>query len=677
MHALLALALTLTAAPATPAKKPFSAHDLVRLERVAKPSLSADGKRVVYELRETDWDANKGVHSVWVLDVGTKETRRLTAPGVESAQPRLSRDGSAVYFLSPRDGKQQVWKLDLAGGEPQAITALPLDVTAFAVAPGSGRIVVAMDVFADCPTLACSKQRFDARAAKKNSGQLYDQLFVRHWDAWKDGTRSQAFLVTPGATSEPVRLSRDIDGDVPTKPFGDDEEWSFSPDGKTFFFTARIAGRTEPWSTNLDVYRVALDGTPRPVNLSHGNLATDTGPVVSPDGKHVAWRAMKRSGFEADRYGIMVQAITGGTARELAGGWDRSADALAWSPDGKTLYAIADDVGQRRLFAIEAVNGGVKALTDKGHVASMAVGQDAIVVAMDDLRSPAQLFRVPLPQGAREQLTHHNAERMDQLALGDVEQFSFEGWNGEMVYGHIVKPAGFVAGQTYPAVLLIHGGPQGSFGNHWHYRWNPQTYAGAGFVAVAIDFHGSTGYGQAFTDSISRDWGGKPLEDLQKGWAHSVKTYKFIDAARACAAGASYGGFMVNWIAGKWQDPWKCLVNHDGIFDARSMAYTTEEQWFEEWEFGGKYHEHPEGYEQWNPVHHVGKWKTPMLVIHGGNDHRVPLEQGLGAFTALQSRGIPSQFLYFPNENHWVLKPQNSAQWHETVEAWLKRWTKK
>lgn len=675
MHVILALVVAI-ASPASPAKKPFTAQDLVRLERVAKPRVSPDGKRVVYELRETDWDANKGVHSVWLLELESKETRRLSKPGVESASPRFSNDGNSIYFLSPKDDVQQVFKMPVTGGEPQAVTSLPFDVNAFAVTPGKERLVVALEVYPDCPTLACTKQRLEAKKATKTTGQLYDAMFVRHWDTWANGMRSHAYLVTPGAAGEPVRLSRGIDGDVPTKPFGDDEEWSFSPDGKTFYFTARIAGRTEPWSTNLDVYKVTMEGTSKPVNLTSGNLATDTSPVVSPDGKQIVWRSMKRAGFEADRYAVMISSTSGGPARDLNGGWDRSADSVAWSPDGKTLFVTADDVGQKRIFTMDTAGGAVKGLTDMGYVSGVAVGSSSVIAVIDDLRSPGQLYRVSL-QGQREQLTHHNDERMESVALGEFEQFSFEGWNGEMVYGHVVKPAGFVAGQTYPAVMLIHGGPQGSFGNHWHYRWNPQTYAAAGFVAVAIDFHGSTGYGQAFTDSISHDWGGKPLEDLQKGWAHAVKTYKFLDATRACALGASYGGFMVNWIAGKWQDPWKCLVNHDGIFDSRSMAYSTEEQWFEEWEHGGKYYEHPESYEQFNPAQYVGKWKVPMLVVHGGNDFRVPLEQGLSTFTALQSRGVPSQLLYFPNENHWVMKPQNSVQWHETVESWLKRWTKR
>ncbi len=407
---------------------------------------------------------------------------------------------------------------------------------------------------------------------------------MRQWDTWRDGTRSQIFVVdVSNSAQEPVKLTKDIDGDAPTKPFGDSNEWSFTPDGKTMFFTARIAGRTEPWSTNLDVFKVPTDGSAKPVNLTSANLATDTGPLVSPDGKLLAYRAMKRPGFEADRLAVMVVPTAGGQAHEIAPNWDRSVDGLGWSPDSKTLYALAEDVGQKRIFALDPSAGAPRPVTDKGSVESFDTTSDGVIVAIDDLKVTDEPLSRTVRQSAR--AAHQAQQRqLDALALGDFEQFNFVGWNGEMVYGYVVKPANFVPGQTYPVAFLIHGGPQGSFGNHWHYRWNPQTYAGAGFVVIMIDFHGSTGYGQGFTDAISRDWGGKPLEDLQKGWQHATSTYKFIDTNRACALGASYGGYMINWIAGKWQEPWKCLVSHDGVFDSRGMAYATEELWFDEWE---------------------------------------------------------------------------------------------
>jgi dipeptidyl aminopeptidase/acylaminoacyl peptidase len=675
--ACLALAAsTAMSAPAKETPRPFSVHDLVRLDRVSDPRVSPDGRHVAYTLRSTDYDANKGVQQLWLLDLASGGTRALTGTGGHSA--RWSADSRTLYFLSSRGGSSQVWRLDLGGGEAQAVTQLPLDVGAFALSPAGDRIAVAMDVFPDCVDLACSKQRFDELAARKNTGLLHEKLFIRHWDTWKNGSRSQLFTLTlreGKAAGEPVLVSRGIDGDVPTKPFGDDGDFTFSPDGKELVFVARIAGTTEAWSTNLDLWRAPADGSARPVNLTDANDAVDTGPVYSPDGTQLAWRAMKRPMFEADRYALMLRDLKTGKTHELAPDWDRSADAIAFSADGKTVYTLADDVGQHRLFAVDVASGKVTALSGDGAVRGFSLAGGRLVYAWNSLSGPDDLYELPLAGDAQpKRLTTHNADKLAGVRLGVFEQFSFKGAGDDTVYGYVVKPWDYVKGKQYPVAFIIHGGPQGSMGNSWHYRWNPQTYAGQGYAVVFIDFHGSTGYGQAFTDSITGDWGGKPLEDLQKGWAHVLKTYDFLDGSKAAALGASYGGFMVNWIAGNWPDAFKALVNHDGIFDNRSMYYTTEELWFDEWEHRGTYFDVPENYEKFNPANHVLKWKTPMLVIHGEKDYRVPPEQGIATFTALQRRGIPSQLLVFPDENHWVLKPQNSVQWHETVQAWLQRW---
>ncbi|WP_348817606.1 S9 family peptidase [Fontimonas sp. SYSU GA230001] len=658
--------------------RPFTADDLVRLERVSDPQLSPDGRQVVYTLRRTDWDQNKGVLDLWLLDLKSGQTRQLTRAEGNHSDARWSADGRWIYFLSTRSGSSQVWRLDLTdGGDAKPVTELPLAVNNFALAPDGSRVAVAIDVFPDCADLACSKQRLDERAKQKNSGMRFDKLFIRHWDSWKDGTRSQLFTLTLGAdgkAANPVHVSKGIDGDTPSKPFGDASEYAFSPDGKHLVFTARIAGTTEAWSTNLDLWWVPADGSAAPKILTPTNAAMDVGPVFSPDGRYLAWRAMKRPGFEADRFAILLRDLKTGDTREVAPDWDRSADGLAFSHDGKTLYTAADDLGSHRLFAVDVASGKVEALTGAGHVAGFSVGADHIIYGFDTLNSPVDLHRLTLADGRTARLTRHNAELLADVRFGDYEQFRFAGAGGDTVYGHVMKPWNYRKGKKYPVAFIIHGGPQGSMGNDWHYRWNPAVYAGWGYAVVFIDFHGSTGYGQAFTDAISGDWGGKPLEDLQKGWAHALKTYDFLDGDRAAALGASYGGYMINWIAGNWPDAFKALVNHDGIFDNRSMYYSTEELWFDEWEHGGPQFLNPANYEKHNPANHVAQWKTPMLVIHGEKDYRVPPEQGIATFTALQRRGIPSQLLIFPDENHWVLKPQNSVQWHETVGAWLKRW---
>ncbi|MBE7212848.1 MAG: S9 family peptidase, partial [Gluconacetobacter diazotrophicus] len=388
--------------------------------------------------------------------------------------------------------------------------------------------------------------------------------------------------------------------------------------------------------------------------------------------------AMKRPGFEADRFGVMVLDLSTGQSREIAPHWDRSAQDLAWSPDGKTLYVTADELGQAKLFAMDVATGRTAALTDQGHVSGPApIPGGGILVQRDALDSPAQLWRIPGNGGAGAQLTHVDADKLAGVELVPGEQFSFAGWNNETVHGYVVKPDGLQPGRKYPVAFLVHGGPQGSFGNDWSYRWNPQFYAGLGYAAVMIDFHGSTGYGQKFTDAISGHWGDRPLEDLKKGWAAALVKYPFLDAGHACALGASYGGFMINWIAGNWPEPFKCLVTHDGVFDDRMMGFSTEELWFSEWEHGGPNHtpwSDPAAYERFNPAAHVSAWRDPQLIIHGALDYRIPLEQGLGAFDALQRRGIPSRLLVFPHENHWVLKPADSLQWHATVADWLHRY---
>jgi len=668
-----------TADPAVPAK-PFTYNELVRFERVSDPALSPDGRFAAYTLRETDFDANKAKRSLWLVSTdGKTAPRRLTGSG-NASDGRFGSDG-ALYFLSNRSGSQQVWRLPPEGGEAVAVTSLPLDVGAFVLSPGGERIAVALEVFPDARTLTETKERLDALEKNPSAGTLYTKLFVRHWDTWKNGTRSQLFtlpLQGGKASGEPVPVTGSLDGDAPSKPFGGAEEFAFSKDGKTLFFTLREAGNTEPWSTNLDLWQVPADGSAKPKNLTPDNDATDVGPVVSPDGSLLAWRAMKRPQFEADRYAIMVRDLKTGSVRELAKDWDRSAESLAFSPDGKTLVTKADDLGQNRLFAVDITSGAVTPLTGDGTVEGFAVGPTGIVYAHNNLSRPTDLYIRPdcAAGESYQRLTHHNAEAMSALKFGEYEQFQFKGAGNETVRGYVVKPANYAKGKKYPVAFIVHGGPQGSMGNHFHYRWNPQTYAGAGYAVVFIDFHGSTGYGQAFTDSISGDWGGKPFEDLQKGWAHALKTYTFLDGTRAAALGASYGGYMMNWIAGNWPGAFKAIVTHCGVFDNRSMGYSTEELWFDEWEHKGTPYDNPAAYEKHNPVNYVKNWKTPMLVIHGAKDFRIPIEQGIAAFTALQRQGVPSQFLVFPDENHWVLKPQNSARWHQSVESWLGEWLK-
>jgi len=671
-------AATLAATTAMAAPRGFTVEDLVNMERVGSPAVSPDARRVVYTVRSTDMAKNRGHTELWMVDLATGKAapRRLTSHSASSTEPEWSPRGDAVYFLSTRSGSSQVWRLPVAGGEPVQVTKLPLDVESFRVSPQGDRLALSLSVFRDCADLVCTKSRAEAKDKDKATGKLYDRLFVRHWDTWNDHRNNVLFSAELDANGKvsgaPVSLSGSLDGDVPSKPFGDREEFRFSPDGKSIVFAARIAGKTEAWSTNFDLYTVPSQGGAAPRNLTAENPAWDTKGVFSPDGRTLAYLAMARPGFEADRYQIMLMDVATGQKRKLAADWDRSAGSLQWRADGKALVVDAEDIGQHRLFSIEVANGKVTPLTDKGAIGAFDLRGDTLVYTQASLASGAQLYSMKL--GAKPvQLTTLNAERLADVRWGEYEQFSFKGANGDTVYGHVMKPWNAEPGKKYPVAFLVHGGPQGSFGNGWSYRWNPQVYAGAGYATVFIDFHGSTGYGQKFTDSISGDWGGKPLEDLQKGLDAAVQKFPWLDRGRSCALGASYGGYMMNWIAGNWNDGFRCLVNHDGVFDSRGMAYSTEEQWFTDWENGGAYFAVPQNHEKFNPVHHVNKWKTPMLVIQGDLDFRIPTAQALGTFTALQRKGIDSQLLVFPDENHWVLKPANSVQWHRTVMKWLDR----
>ena len=653
----------------------FSARDLVRMDRISDPQPSPDGESIAFVRRQTDMEADKGRTDIWVIDITGDNLRQLTEHEASDSSPRWSADGASLYFLSSRSGSSQVWQVGADGKDLNQATDVPLEVSGFVLSPDGTSLALALEVFVDCDSLECTRERLDDREAAKVSGQIYDQLFVRHWDTRKDGRRSHLFI-QPVDGGPVVDLMRGMDADSPSKPFGGTEEIAFTADSKGLVFTARDVGAAEPWSTDFDLYSVPVDGSSAPRCLTEANEAWDTQPVFSPDGKTLAYLAMERPGFEADRFRIVLRDWSSGELRVLTKNWDYSAGGIIFSEKGDTLYVTASDRGQVSLFSIALATGEVRTLVGEGHVRSPAVVGDEIVFGLDTLSSPVDLFVLDPQSGETRRLTEVNAKRLAGAAMGEAEQFSFAGWNGETVYGYVVKPANFDPSRSYPVAFLIHGGPQGSFGNDFHYRWNPQTYTGAGYAAVMVDFHGSVGYGQAFTDSISGDWGGKPLEDLQKGLAAALKSNPWMDGDRVCALGASYGGYMINWIAGNWPEGFRCLVNHDGTFDQRMMYFSTEELWFPEWEHGGPYWENPEGHEKHNPALFVDRWQTPMLVIHGALDFRIPETQGLAAFTALQRRGIPSRLLYFPDENHWVLRPSNSILWHETVVDWLDRWLK-
>lgn len=654
---------------------PFSVNDMLAMERISDPQVSPNAKWIVFVLRKTDLEANRGRTDLWLVGTDGSGLKQLTSHPANDFNARWLPDSKKILFLSTRSGASQVWQISVDGGEAEQIAQQSLDVGNLVLSPDGKHIAFTMEVFPECDDLDCTTKKLEEKENRKSSGIIFEKLFIRHWNTWKDGRRSHIFVM-PIDGYEVIDVMKGLNADSPAKPFGGPEEITFTPDGNSIVFTARNVGKKEAWSTDFDLYLAPLDGSKPPECLTEKNEAWDTNPVFSPDGKTLAYLAMKRPGYESDRFRIMLRPWPDGQERVLAEKWDHSPRYLVWSNKGKTIFTAADNLAQVSLFTIDVSSGKVKTLVREGTVRSPQLAGGRIVFGMDNLKSPAELYSVKTNGKDMRTITKINAEKVTAARMGDYEQFTFKGWNDETVYCYVVKPVDFDPAKKYPIAFLIHGGPQGSFGNDFHYRWNPQAYAGAGYAAVMVDFHGSVGYGQKFTDSIRGDWGGKPLEDLKKGLSATLERYHWMDGDRVGALGASFGGYMINWIAGNWPDRFKCLVNHDGNLDERMAYYDTEELWFPEWDHEGTPWENSEGYEKHNPINFVQNWKSPMLVIHGAHDFRVVETQGMSTFTALQRRGIPSKFLYFPDENHWVLKPHNSILWHETVIGWLDQWVK-
>ena len=676
-------AIALAAALSTPAlARPMTEVDLATLKRVAAPTASPDGRWVVFQMTETAPDTYKRSTGLWVVDRNVKDAapvRIADTAGKNETDPAFHKDGM-LFFLSNASGKSQIWRIDLQSMNTPAVqvTDTKADVSGFKISPDGTKLLAWGDIAKECITFGCDAKDKGALPGP-GTGRLYKDGvgFVRHWDEWETpGTYSRPFVfnLEGGKATTERAVDAGVTGDSPSKPFGGGEELAWGTDSRTVYFTLRKADRNEPMSTNLDIYSWLVDSRMMPQNLTEANAATDTLPTPSPDGKFLAYAAMARPTYEADRQVLMLRDLSTGETRKLTDAWDRSVASIVWAPDGKSLYVTAQDVLDHPVFKVDAKTGKVeklKATTDQweGNIGDVTpLPGSALLYSRNSIADPTDLF-VRDAKGKVTRLTEVNKAQMAEIDPVDVKRLQFAGANGDTVWGQIVKPA--KAEGKLPVAFLIHGGPQSSFGNGWSTRWNPRLFSAPGYAAVTIDFHGSTGYGQAFTDSINKDWGGKPLEDLKLGLAAAGKQDTSLDVTNACALGGSYGGYMTNWIAGQWPDGFKCLVQHDGVFDARAMAYETEELWFDEWEHGGTYYDVPEEYEKWNPVNHVAKWKTPMLVITSEKDFRIPYTQGIAASTALQRRGVPSQLLVFPDENHWVLKGANSVQWHQTVFNWL------
>lgn len=680
-------AFALAAALSAPAAaRPMTEVDLATLKRVAAPAASPDGRWVVYQMTETAAGTYKRATGLWLVDRNAKDAAPVrvadTADKNESA-PAFHPDGS-LYFLSNASGKSQAWRIDpKAGAAATQVTDTTADVSGFKIAPDGGKLLAWGDVPRECTDFGC-EAKDKGELPGPGTGRLYkdESGFVRHWDSWETpGTYSRPFVfnLAGGKATAARPVDAGLIGDSPSKPFGGGEELAWGADSRTIFFTLRKADKDEPTSTNLDIYSWLVDSRMMPVNLTADNQATDTLPAPSPDGKWLAYAAMARPGYEADRQVLMLRELATGETRKLTDAWDRSVGSIAWAADGKSLYVTAQDVLDHPVFRVDAKSGKVEKLKAtaeefEGNIGDVTVlPGGALLYSRNSVAVPTDLWTRDA-KGKVTRLTDVNREQMATIDPVDAKRFSFKGANGDTVWGQIVKTADTKG--KIPVSFLVHGGPQSSFGNSWSTRWNPRLFSAPGYAAVTIDFHGSTGYGQAFTDSIKQDWGGKPLEDLKLGLAAAGAADANVDTANACALGGSYGGYMMNWIAGQWPDGFKCLVTHAGVFDLRAMAFETEELWFDEWDHGGPWWQRTDA-EKWNPVNHVTKWKTPTLVIHGEKDFRIPYSQSLAAYNALQRQGVEGELLVFPDENHWILKGQNSVQWYQTVFGWMGKHLKK
>lgn len=653
----------------------LSLRALAMMDRVSDPRVSPDGRRILYSVRSTDWEGNRGVGALWVVPAAGGEPTKLAISTGGASTGRWAADGRAIYFLSSRGGSNQVWRADVDGNAAVQVTTYPVDVAAFRVSPDGRNLIVSLPIFVDCDTLQCTKDRIDADNRSPSTVSGYDRMPLRQFDHWNDGRRQHLFVQPLNgsglADGSPRDLMAGLDADTPSQPQGDEGEFAVSADGRWIVYSTQTQGAGEAFTNNADLFRVSIDGGAA-TNLTQANPGADGSPAFSPDGRRLAWLAGERENVGGDQAVVMTADADGSNARPLTPDWDRGPGSLIWSSDGRSLLATASDDGQNRLFRIDARTGAVTPLTGRGAISGVQSQGDVLVYARDGFDAPTQIMTGT--GDAARALTRHNAEALAGLDLPEAEAFTFAGWNDEPVRGWVFKPVGYVEGRTYPAVYLIHGGPKSPWTESWSYRWNPQTYTSAGYAVVMVNFHGSPGYGQAFTDAINDHWGDRPLEDLQKGWAAALASNRFIDGDRACALGASYGGYMVNLIAGKWNGPWACLVNHAGVFDAPQLMNAMDIGNFIH-EFGGPSWERMELYRRFSPGDFAGDWEKPMLVLHGERDFRVPIDQGLATFSALQRQEIPSRFVRIPDENHWVLKPRNYVDWQREILDWTTRWT--
>lgn len=656
-------------------KQPFDVNALLELKRIGDPQLSPDGKLVAFTVQSVDVAANKKPVQVWIVPLEGGAPRQITQDGESNQRPRWSPDSKRIAYLSDRGGSSQIWMMDPDGGNAKQVTNLATEADGHLFSPDGKNLVFTSAVYPECGADdACNQKNLDAEKAGKVKARIYTELLYRHWNAWQ-GKRRSHLLVTPVAGGA-IRDLTPGTRDVPPFSLGGSDDYDISPNGQEVCYSMN-ADPVPAASTDSDLYVVSIaGGQPVKITITPG---ADSNPRYSPDGKYLAWRAQLRAGYESDRWRLMTLERSSGKVANLTESLDRWVNSFTWSPDSGSIFFTTSDRGRQPIQVIPAVGGASKTVASgDSELDDMQLTRNGrtMVYTQQSGLSPVEIYRASSSGGAAVPLTHLNDQTLDDRQMTPLEEFWVNGADGARVHSFLIRPPNFTPGRKYPVLMLIHGGPQGFWGHAWTYRWNAQVFAAAGYVVVMPNPRGSTGYGQKFVDEINNDWGGRAFDDIMAVADHIVTDVPFADASKMTAAGGSYGGYMIDWILGHTQR-FKALISHDGVYNLTSEFGATEELWFPMWEYGGTPWDKPENYAKWSPNNYVQEFHTPTLAIHGEQDFRVPLNQGLELFTALQMQKVPSKLLLFPDEGHWVLKPQNSILWYKTFIDWMDSWVKK
>ena len=656
-------------------KRPFTASAMMELKRIGDPQISPDGKWVTFTVQSVDVAANQKPQQIWIVPLIGGAPRQITNDGHANQRARWSPDSRRIAYISDRGGSSQIWLMDPDGGNAKQVTSLVTETDGVLFAPDGKNLLFTSSVYPDCGADdACNQKLLDADKSSKVKARIYTDLLYRHWTGWQTKTRSH-LLVVPvagGAAKDLTPGNRD----VPPFSLGGPDDYDISPDGKEVCYSMN-ADPVPATSTNSDLYVVSIAGG-QPVKITN-TLGADSSPLYSPDGKYLAWRAQFRAGYESDRWRLMVLERATGRLTNLTENLDRWVNSFTWSPDSHALFFTTVDRGRQAIQMIPVGGGEIRmAARSDGELDDMQLTRDGktMVYTQQSAVSPVEIYRAASTGGQPAALTHLNDQSLEASQLTVPDEVMVDAPDGARIHAFVMKPYGYQEGHKYPVLMLIHGGPQGFWGHSWSYRWNPQVFAAAGYVVVMPNPRGSTGYGQKFIDEINGDWGGKPFDDIMAVADYVVARLPYADASHMAAAGASYGGYMIDWLIGHTQR-FKALVTHDGVYDLTSEFGATEELWFPLWEIGGTPWDKADEYQKWSPSSYVKDFHTPTLVVHGELDFRVPYEQGLELFTALQMQKVPSKLLIFPDEGHWVMKPQNSLLWYRTVIDWVDSWVKK